>query len=537
MRPSRAIEHAWEEVTVGLRVPEGAPQRTFGWIATGYPTPPKRLTHLLTRYKEHAVPFEIDPSWVNLLPPTMVWAREDTEQMAPSLVQSIPLDALPRVQRAMLLCGPTRAETPALQTLLLPEKKTEHEYLLHWWISDQHTILEMPARSGTWEQLFPPLPDTEATMYHLPVVIPQQTFPEAKAVAIALADGPSGRRWNEIDGETSLVHRAGDASIETKLIGTPLLSWFGLSDTTDNLRSILKEMGLDAVLMLHVAIGAVLEQTKRAYVSASIDELITAIGWEPRSTAERIAMRQRVWHWIAVFVSTEVIGCRPGRYTDPTSKQILDMTSRDPILVIAGRRMPVQLASDDSQPPLEVTFGAGAWLDPLRGNRQVLSYFGNVRKLAVIPPGQTSGKWARALGLALQQCWRERASRAHVSRVGEDNHITIYSGPVTRRQLLTIFTPDPSADEILSSEHPKRAQTYWDQAIRLLKNQGIIGHYRELATLGTERKGWAGPWLDQPLDIRPKLDLAQDVAEIAERAKAAKKTRAKHPPKAIMASA
>ena len=124
LRPSRAIEHAWEEVTVGLRVPEGAPQRTFGWIATGYPTPPKRLMHLLTRYKEHAVPFEIDPSWVNLLPPTMVWAREDTEQMAPSLVQSIPLDAIPRIQRAMLLCGPTRADTPELQTLLLPEKKT-----------------------------------------------------------------------------------------------------------------------------------------------------------------------------------------------------------------------------------------------------------------------------------------------------------------------------------------------------------------------------------------------------------------------------
>lgn len=51
---------------------------------------------------------------------------------------------------------------------------------------------------------------------------------------------------------------------------------------------------------------------------------------------------------------------------------------------------------------------------------RILADFGNVRKLAVIKAGKPSGAWAQAIGLALQERWRERASYPQPVRVGDD---------------------------------------------------------------------------------------------------------------------
>jgi hypothetical protein len=50
----------------------------------------------------------------------------------------------------------------------------------------------------------------------LPTRIPQQTFQEAKTIAVAIADGPALRRWTPIEGEIAWRHAVKDAPLETK---------------------------------------------------------------------------------------------------------------------------------------------------------------------------------------------------------------------------------------------------------------------------------------------------------------------------------
>jgi hypothetical protein len=360
-----------------------------------------------------------------------------------------------------------------------------------------------------------------------PPVLPQQTAPEVKAAAMGIADGPKLRRWEPIQGEIALRHAVRGAPLETKLVGHPLLDWLGLPNTIENLRAELRQAGLPAVLLLHVVIGTALDKliSRRVYVDVSIDDLIEAIGWDPRSRQEREAQRRIVWRWIALFDAMKVIGRRPGKYRDPDTREVIDLTSDDALIRITGRRVPAQLALDDSMPPLEVTYVAGSWIEQWKGNHQVLTYFGDVRKLGAIPARRPSGAWAQAIGLALQQCWRERSADADVTRVGDQNTLTVRLKPFSRRELLDMFPPNPTVGDVLQSANPKRAQEYWREAITQLKRARVVGFYKEIDQLPDKRQGWADAWLGQPLDIRPAEQGRQAIAQIAERARRVRRPR------------
>jgi len=458
------------------------------------------------------------------------------DQQGMPVVEDEPIDAaeaaeMERLMRANVLANAAQRPDVNAWAIFDAEEGPDGRYTLRCWLREYATITSMPVRQGTWAELFPPLlPATKPIApYRFPATLPQQTSPEIKAVTRAIADGPTGRRWTQIEGETALAHRIGNTRLETKLLGLPLLDWLGLPNTPESIYVELRTMGLDAVLLLHDCIGAVLDQTGHAYVTATMDELIRAIGWTPRSKFERDQKRRQVWRWLAMFTAMEVIGTRTGRYKDKATGEAYDLTSRDPLLVLAGRRMAAQLAFDDSQPPIEVTLGAGAWLDRWRGNAQVLWYFGDVRKLAAIPAGKPSGAWARSIGLALQQRWREESATAGVAHVGEQNKVVTFTGPFTRAELLDLFPPSPTLDEMLAGPNPARARAYWKDAIGLLKEQGTIGYYREQTRLAAGRQEWAAEWKAQEINIEPPADSASAlaIAEIASRAKTARKARAK----------
>ena len=138
----------------------------------------------------------------------------------------------------------------------------------------------------------------------LPTDLPQHTFPEAKVAAMALADGPRLRRWLPVEGELALRHRVSEREpLQTKLLGAPLLDWLGQAHTLEGLQDELRQLGLPAVLLLHVCLGAALESAsdQRLFVRHSIDEMVRAIGWQPRSREERAEARRKVWRWMAVF--------------------------------------------------------------------------------------------------------------------------------------------------------------------------------------------------------------------------------------------
>ena len=92
---------------------------------------------------------------------------------------------------------------------------------------------------------------------------------------------------------------------------------------------------------------------------------------------------------------------------------------------------------------------------------------------------------ARALG--------ERSASADVNRVGEDSVLTVRFNPFTRRELLDVFPPNPTVDDVLRGPHSKRAQSYWREAIAQLRRAKAVGYYRELEPLSLTRKGWADP--------------------------------------------
>ena len=304
------------------------------------------------------------------------------------------------------------------------------------------------------------LRERPATDY-VPQLLPQQTFPEAKALAIGMADGPKLRRWKPVEGEIALWHQAEKAALKTKIGGPQLLDWLGAPATVESLREELRQAGLPSVLLLHTVLGASLERAEknRLYVTVAVDDLITAIGWTPRSALERERRRRQVWRWLAILDSCQVIGQRPGKYRDPDTKREIDLTSLDALIRITGQRKPAQLAFDHSAPPLEVTYVAGPWIERWRGQRHILTYFGDVRKLAAIPAGKPSGAWAQAIGLALQQKWRERASYAQERHVGQDKHLTVDFGTFTRRELLDLFPPNPPRTTSSAPARHGRAST------------------------------------------------------------------------------
>jgi hypothetical protein len=134
-----------------------------------------------------------------------------------------------------------------------------------------------------------------------------------------------------------------------------------------------------------------------------------------------------------------------------------------------------------------------------KNDRTVLQDFGNVLAVTGIPIGRLSGAWARAIGLALQQRWREQAAHAQYGRAGDEHRTTVKFDPFTRRELLELFKPQPSAGDVLADNNPSRAIEYWEDAIAELIKRNIVGHYGGYGVALRDwkrdrpRKGWDAP--------------------------------------------
>lgn len=344
----------------------------------------------------------------------------------------------------------------------------------------------------------------------LPLTIPQQTWPEARNMAIALADGPSGRGWQNIVGEIALRHVREDDPIQIKLVAGPSIDWWGMPATHELLRNELREAGVDAALLLNEVLFLALMHPGEML---PLDRLIEAIGWDPRTAADKRECRKWIWRKLTIFENMLTTGQRRGMYPHPDTKKRVPIAIVDRLVILGPRLMPEQQAFDNSEPPFEVSFKPGEHLEQYKGNRKVLTDYGDVRRIAEIPAKQVSGKWARSVGMTLNQLWRQQSKDAEITYRGEQNKLTARYKPFTRRQLLTdYFRADPTVDSILNGPNPKRAREYWDGAIRHLKQKHIIGHYQPQEVT---RENDKNAWLDQHLDIRPTAEGIKATKEIA----------------------
>jgi hypothetical protein len=366
-----------------------------------------------------------------------------------------------------------------------------------------------------------------------PQSIPQQTFKEAFSVAVAITDGPTMRRWEPIIGEVALRHAIPDKALQTKFTTGKLPDWWAVKPSIccDDLENLLKTFTVSTVLLLHNIVAWVAEEGR---ATAEIDTLIKLLGWSPRSVKERQEMRRRIWAWMLAFDALEVHGKRPGQYRDRLTRKVIDLTSKDPLIVITGTRYAdnQQMSLDHSEIPLEISWVAGEWLEQHRHDKRIVTYYGNIKKLTGIPAGKPSGAWAQSIGLALNQRWREMASDADIKSDGNGQHKTArFSRHFTRFELLDMFqvaSPIPSVQDILNSTNPNRAIKYWDEAIATLQDIGVIGKkrecYNQVDPMGVKREGWQTFWLyNQRLDIRPNPEGTEQINEIASRARTARK--------------
>jgi hypothetical protein len=332
----------------------------------------------------------------------------------------------------------------------------------------------------------------------VPARVPQQTFAEARAVAIAIADAPDLRHWREVPGIVALQHvvPGRSLSLRTRFIpGPALLAGWEHPPTSRDLAAALQELRLDAVLLLHVLLVLVREYGR---VTVPLEELRQVIGWRrPHGDEERASQAARLRQWLLILGSLHVTGRRPGSYPDPENPGCwLDLTTADSLIHIEGAD-----ATGMAAVPERVTIVAGTWFERLRGYPAALPSFGDVRRLASLPTGKASGSWALGLGLALQQRWREYAQRVRVECVAATGDIAIHlPEPLTRRDLLGLFRGRPDFNEVLGGNNPQRAEDYWNAAVQRLKAAGLIpDEYRD-PPIPSSRKGWQVPWLDQPLE-------------------------------------
>jgi hypothetical protein len=333
----------------------------------------------------------------------------------------------------------------------------------------------------------------------LPEKIPQQTFLEARRVAEALADGPRLIGWESITGKIGLRHIKTDQPLQARILLSSLQEEWQLPKSPEELRKELISLEQASLLLLNVVVGAALQHSQ---VTASIDELISRIGLQPRSRQERSTMRSKVWRWLLLFDSINIYGKPAEESKDKNTPE----TSVDALIKIVDKQfVKASINNQEKLIPLEITWVAGSWVDQWRNNSEILSYFGDLSKVAAVPTGKASGAWAQSIGLALHQLWRERTN-ANLSEIMVKTQLTVTPKIFTRFQLLSLFRCEPWVVDLLESNNPNRAKKYWQEAIRKLKYEsGIIGHYQELNPIANSRKGWTEFWLkEQKLDIRPK---------------------------------
>ncbi|HPW22287.1 MAG TPA: hypothetical protein PLE61_15915 [Vicinamibacterales bacterium] len=371
-----------------------------------------------------------------------------------------------------------------------------------------------------------------------PRSIRQPTFPAMAAQLRALADGPSGRNYVDLTGEEALLHQTPDHQVATKIAPGPILDWFHKPATREALRQELKEAGVPAAFQMAVVVGWALQDAKSLIRRPLDDIAMTVKGRRPKTPRERMEWRREVWRYLLLGECMTNPGPIPGRFTDRETGGIIEYPGRESIYRVFGEYGPEQPSLDGSEPPFAITIGLNPDIDSLLSRDEVLTFFGDVMALAPIPDGQTSGRWARAMGLALNQLFRQRQRQASVVTQGEKN-LPAVPFTFTRKDVLVYVAAE--VEDTLAGPNPIRAREYWDAAVDLLlprkntsdaKRAGVLAAKpREVTVLPGKRAGWDGwrqGWQafwyeEQRLEFRPGAEGVKAILAMKASAKRKRK--------------
>ena len=347
-----------------------------------------------------------------------------------------------------------------------------------------------------------------------PTSYPIQTGQEADAIMRAASDGKAGENWRENEEYAACLFEVPGLAHSVRLRLTSDEQRAGL--TLDALNELRQMQDSDSAFALLFISRLMVEkqptpESPSSNIKVALDDIITAIGLDPRTTTQRTEMRRRVWAFIKFGERAEIVGQRSGTYRDKiTDAEIETRIDSAPWRVMGEEKAAQGSLFPDGDIPLRVELGASdEWLRLLLNpsTAQFLPY-GEV--LGAIPSAKPSGAWARIIGLALANLWRRKPREALGSEL-----------KLLRRDLLTHYTPRTGlVEEVLKGRNPIRALEYWFCALEILVETGFIENSGEVVNQSQiretmSRKGWQEEWLNGHADIRPGAAMRDTLEQIS----------------------
>ncbi len=240
--------------------------------------------------------------------------------------------------------------------------------------------------------------------------------------------------------------------------------------------------------------------------SVSLMDLIKQVGWyTDESLARRNAIAQMatwvcsigacyvdVGRWEEAKVSRRTT--KRGKPSPKIEKHLTQLMSVSVTLYEGGLDGVVYIAPS---PWLFAIENRPAWYN------QYLPTLDEVMRLP--SSGKASGAWARCIALNLRWLWRRYCKQPSTAIIESCGVPQLQYRPFSRKELLSMpYSVSSPTIEALSHE-PRLTKKYWQRAIDILVQTGVIGHIecdRESEAVN-EREGWLDAWLNATFAVTP----------------------------------
>jgi hypothetical protein len=344
------------------------------------------------------------------------------------------------------------------------------------------------------------------------------TGQEFTALTQSAAHGKYGTNYNNDDQALERTHATP---------GSPFLTRFKVLDEEQEIgglelvNGLTDRMDADGALALMyvsncLAPPAPLPPNAYAGGWVDLDDVAKKIGLtQPRDAVESEANRRKVWDYLRFGARAEVVGRRTKIFKDSSGKEISTEISTALWSVVSKQR-PIQpaLADCDTVPVRVELVMSQEWANLITAAK-TCQYIPLGEVIGAIPGGKPGGAWARVIGLTFMSLCRRKP-------------VEMLAGTIqlTREELLsTIPAKLAPYRAVLDGTNPKRAITYWNSAMGLLVDAGVLAREGEAGNsnagkLGRNRqqlpsRNWQEEWLKTPVLLVPGAKLEGPVQECA----------------------
>ena len=168
-----------------------------------------------------------------------------------------------------------------------------------------------------------------------------QTSQEVDALMRAACDGRTGKHWESDEDASTRSHAVPGAPHHVQLAlsdgeraaGVPLCVLEDLTFAQDPDFNF-------ALLYISRLLAPPAPLAPRQFASdwIDLDDVMSKIGWDPRSTKERAEMRGRVWRYILFGARASIVGQRSGRYVDKRTGEEIETVIDAPAWAVTDKQ-------------------------------------------------------------------------------------------------------------------------------------------------------------------------------------------------------